>query len=95
MATLAQMRSPLRILSRCWGVYRVGGLSGEFSGSWDLPLRVDGFLPDLSGLFFLLISVISPSCGGLRQAAVLSLLDLAWPPARTDWTGAGGSTGWV
>ena len=95
MATRAQTRSPWRILSRCWGVYWVGGASGEFPGSRDLPLRVDGFLPDLSGLLFLLISVISPGCGGLRRAAVLLLLIFGGPPALTDWTGAGGVTGWV
>ena len=83
--TLARMRSPCCILSRCLGVYSVAFRCGEVPLLEDFPPRTDGFrgsLADRAGLWFLLASVISPGCGGLPAGRRLLVFVGVGPPAR-------------
>ena len=96
--TLARMRSPFCILSRCFGVYSGDARSGEVPLSEDFLPRPDGFRASLAvraGLLFLLASVISPGCGGLPAGRRLLVFVGVGLPARAVGTGAGGDWIWV
>ena len=81
MATLAQMRSPLRIIRRCSGVYDTTGLSGEAAG---------GCSSGLSRLFFPSVSFMLVVAAAVRGPLASRYRCVAGPPAPTEWASAGG-----